>query len=209
MASLATLLTDPDAFFADRRSLGLAGPLVVVGVLAGLGLLRTVVAVLAAPGPAVGSGPAAGQPAPRSGDLWLLGDLGPGVAVLASLVGPVVWWLLFGGLFVRLSDALGETEGGDVEAVLAVAGWGLVPRAVAVAVSLLAALGGVAVGGGPAVVGPIGTLTTLVAVATTLWSGYVWTRGLAVVRDMGVGRAALTVAPVVVGGVLAAVVRFA
>lgn len=197
LSTLTTLLTDPAQFFADRDDLGLMGPLAVVGGIVALGVLAALVGSL------LTSQLISTRMAQTPRQSLLVGGFSFVFAAVGRIVGPVLWWLLFAGLFYLLTELFDGA--GDFDQVLAVTAWGLVPRLLTIGLSLLLALVGLGLlttGMGPGIVRVLSGVGSLVGAATTLWSGYIWGHGLADVRGVTVREGYLAVAPVVVLGVL-------
>lgn len=198
MVSIRTLLTDPEQFFADRDGLGLKGPLAVVGGIVVIGVLTSLVSTV------VMSQMLSGRmvQTPRQ---TMMGGFSFALAAIGRIVGPFLWWLMFAGIFYLLT-AIFDGEG-DFDQVLAVTGWGLVPRLLTVALSfLLAVVGAVLVSAGMSlgIASILGAISSFVGIPTTLWSGYIWGHGLASARSVSVREGYMAAAPVVVLGVLVA-----
>lgn len=198
MVAIRTLLLDPEQFFADRDRLGLKGPAAVVGGIVVIGLLTSLV------GSVVMSQMMSGR-MQSSRQMMLMGGVGFVISAIGRIIGPFLWWGLFAGIFYLLT-AIFDGEG-DFDQVLAVTGWGLVPRVLTVAVSfvfMLVAVALVSTGMGPWISTVFGAAVSFVGVLTTLWSGYIWGHGLASVRNISVREGYLAVAPVVILGILVA-----
>lgn len=197
LAILSTLLTDPEQFFADRGDLGLKGPLAVVVGIVVIGVLTSLVSTV------LMSQMLSGRMVQTPRQSMLMGGFSFAMAAIGRIIGPFLWWLVFAGIFY-LMTALLDGEG-DFDQVLAVAGWGLVPRMLTIAFSfLLAIVGAVLVSSGmsPGIASMFGALSSFVGILTTLWSGYIWGHGLASVRNVSVREGYIAAAPVVVLGIL-------
>lgn len=189
--SWTTVLTDPQAFFADRGDdPGLRGPALVVLVVGVLGLLSAVPTLLLV---LRGVPPAA------------RGIVGVGLAIGAvfGLVGPFVVWLLYAIVFYALSMVFGGE--GEFRELFALTGWGFLPRVLGAAVSavvLFVVVGSVSAPESAEAMRafqqqlqshPLVRASTVVGIGISLWSGYIWTHAVATARNLPVRRAAATV----------------
>lgn len=201
--SLAALLTDPRSFFRERADdPSLLFPAVIVALLGVLTAATTIpstrATMTAMPPEVQGFGTAA---------------LVIGAAV--AFVIAFILWLIFAGIFHAISSVAFGGEGGFTD-TLAVTGWGYVPRLLSAAVNFVAAYvvySGVdfsSAQGDPQAISqtaqqlsndPLLMTASIVTIAVTLWSGALWTFGLAEVRNIEVREAAISVAIVVLGSV--------
>lgn len=207
--SLMTLLRDPGAYFESRTEFGLREPaavivsIVVLGL--GLGLVRR---FLVSPLVTRNMGRFGGTDMAASEQMTatLVGSgLGFAVAAVGKIIGPFLWWALFAGIFYLVTEVFDGT--GDFQDVLAVTGLGLIPRAVNILVAIvlgLVAAGLIYFGITPSVASWLNALAALIGVGTTLWSGYIWAHGVAEVRNVTQKQGYIAVAPVVVLGVISA-----
>lgn len=200
MPSVTTVLTEPKRFF-EGRELDLKLPAAIV---AGIITLRVVTAVIEA---LVLTPQLTGRIGGPGGEAAIASTIGGLISgVFTAVVGPLVAWLLFSGIFYGISEALADEPTGDFTDVLAVTAWGFVPRLIAVAVALALVIVGAVL------VGPLGlgaSLTSIVlllapvlGLGLTLWSAYIWGNGIAVVRNVSPKRGYLSVAPIVLLGLL-------
>lgn len=207
MSSVTTVLTDPKRFF-EERDLDLTLPAAIVVGIVVLRIASAVVeALLLTPRLTGRMGGPGGDAAVASAIGGLIGG------VFTAVVGPLIAWVLFSGIFYGISEVLADEPTGDFTDVLAVTAWGFVPRLITVAVALALAVVGVIL------VGPLGLsasltsivllLAPLVGLGMTLWSAYVWGNGLAVVRTISPKQGYVTVAPIVLLGLLITVISIA
>lgn len=189
--SWTTVLTDPQAFFAERADdSGLRGPVLVVLVVGILGLLSAVPTLLLV---------LRGVPAGARGIV----GVGLAIGAVFGLVGPFIVWLLYAIVFYALSIAFGGE--GEFRELFALTGWGFLPRVLGAAVSavvLLVAVGGVSAPESAEAMrqfqqqlqsNPLVRASTVVGIVVTLWSGYIWTHAVATARDLTVRQAAIVV----------------
>ncbi|MFB6353256.1 MAG: YIP1 family protein [Halobacteriales archaeon] len=196
---MLNLLTDPDGFFEERADdPSLVGPslvmltVIVVGGLASLPTLQRTTAAMPAEAGAFAS------------LVYLFGAIG-------AVVGTLVAWLLYAGVFHVVSAAVYGAEGGFTD-TLALAGWGFVPRipegVISGAISY-AVFSGVTVPADPVRAArmiqqlrhdPLFTLASVLGIVFLLWSALLWTFAMRHGRDLTLRQAAVTVAvPVSVG----------
>lgn len=189
--SWTTVLTDPEEFFAERADdPALRGPALVVLVVGVLGLLSAVPVLLLV---------LRGVP---SGARAIVGA-GLAIGAVFGLVGPFVVWLLYAIVFYAISIAFDGT--GTFRELFALTGWGFLPRVLGAAISavvLFVAIGSVGTPesaeamrqfGQQLRTSPLVRASTVVGIAITLWSAYVWTHAVAAARDLSVRAAAVTV----------------
>lgn len=204
MSSVTTVLTEPKRFF-EGRELDLKLPVaIVVGIIA----LRIVTAVVEALFLTPRLTGQMGGPGGEAAIASTIGGLVSGVFI--AVVGPLIAWILFSAIFYGISEVLADEPTGDFTDVLAVTAWGFVPRLITVLVALALAIVGVIL------VGPLGlgaSLTSLVlllapvlGLVLTLWSAYIWGNGLAVVRNVSPKQGYVSVAPIVLLGLLITVI---
>lgn len=189
---IRTLLFDPDAFMRRRADdSGLAGPAMVVllagvaGVLSGLLVVQQVASNF-------------------EGDIGTVLAIGGVFTVIAGLVSMFFFWAVFAGAFHVISLAFdGE---GDLKTTLALVGWGFLPSIVSGLVTAAAfylALQNASVPADPAAMASfqqrlqsrsIFTAASLVAIALTLWQGFIWVFAVKHARQLDGRGAILTVA---------------
>lgn len=196
---MLNLLTDPDGFFEARADgPSLVGPslvmltVIIVGGLASLPTLQRTTAAMPAEAGAFAS------------LVYLFGAIG-------AVVGTLVAWLLYAGVFHVVSAVVYGAEGGFTD-TLALTGWGFVPRipesVISGAISY-AVFSGVTVPADPVRAArmmqqltqdPLFTLASLLGIVFLLWSALLWTFAMRHGRDLTLRQAAVTVAvPVSVG----------
>lgn len=202
MSSVTTVLTDPQQFFEERER-GLVMPAaIVVGIIVIRIISAAIESLLLTPR----MSQQVGTPAGDVGIGSIAGLIG---GVFTAVVGPLIAWALFAAIFYGISEILADEPTGDFTDVLAVTGWGFAPRLLTVVVGLVLTAVGVVL------VGPLGlsaSLTSFVLVigpivgfVMTLWSAYIWGNGLAVVRNITPKQGYISVAPIVLLGLLATV----
>lgn len=189
-ASITTLLAKPGTFF-DRRTgdVSVWGPLLTVAAVAIVGVLGAVAALAvqyvrlpAAIGPAI-----------------LVGGV---FAILLRAVVPVVVWLVYAAFFLGITALFGGE--GEPREIILLAGWGMAPRAIGVAVLSAGAIAANLLTPVPAGVEslqaysqqlqqhPANLASPLVQLLTFIWSGFIWVH--AVERARHVTRRQATVA---------------
>lgn len=204
MSSVTTVLTEPRRFF-EGRELDLKLPVaIVVGIIA----LRTVTAVIEA---LFLTPRLTGQTGGPGGEAAIASTIGGLVSgVFAAVVGPLIAWILFSAIFYGISEVLADEPTGDFTDVLAVTAWGFVPRLITVLVALaLAIVGAILVGPlglGASLTSIVLLLAPVVGLVLTLWSAYIWGNGLAVVRNVSPKQGYVSVAPIVLLGLLITVI---
>lgn len=189
--SWTTVLTHPDEFFAERtHDPGLRGPVLIVLAVGVLGLLSAVPSLLLV---------LRGIPAEARA------IVGAGLAIGAAfgLVGPFVVWLLYAIVFYAISMVFDAT--GSFRDLFALTGWGFLPRILGAAVSAVVMFVVLGTTAAPETVeamaafnrqlrsDPLVRASTVVGIAITLWSGYLWTHAVATARDLTVRQAAVVV----------------
>lgn len=186
-----TVLTHPDEFFAERTDdPGLRGPVLIVLAVGVLGLLSAVPSLLLV---------LRGIPAEARA------IVGAGLAIGAAfgLVGPFVVWLLYAIVFYAISMVFDAT--GSFRELFVLTGWGFLPRILGAAVSAVVMFVVVGTTAAPETAeamaafnrqlqsDPLVRASTVVGIAITLWSGYLWTHAVATARDLTVRQAAVVV----------------
>lgn len=202
MTSATTLFTDPKAFF-EGRDLGLGVPIAIIVSIVVVRLLTEVIRVfllrpevlpeMAGPDAHVAASPLSGLVFP----------------VLAAIIGPLVTWALFAGIFYGISEAIGDDPTGGFTDVLAVTAYGLAPRLITVVVGLVLSVVGFVL------IGPLGVRPSLmsliliagpvIGLAMTLLSAYIWGNGLAVARGITTREGYICTLPIVLLGLLVTV----
>jgi hypothetical protein len=185
------LVTDPDAFFADRsENPALTVPALVVCVAALTNVASSVVLLWTA------TSGLSGRMTGVIGVGLLLGTLGGAVGVFAIwFLGAAVFYLITS--FWDASGTFGET--------FRLTGWGFLPNIVGGligTVGISIAVRGTAPPSGPKAVvtyitavrtDPILTVTGLLAVVFLLWQALLWTFAVRHARSVSTGRAAVAV----------------
>lgn len=205
MTSPTTLFTDPREFFEDRE-IDMKIPIAIIGAIVLLRLVRAVVdALLLTPQLARAMG------APEAGFFGALGGLIGGV--ITAVLGPVLALILFTAIFYGMSELLADDPTGDFTDVLAITAWGLIPRLITIVVALLLSIVAVVLVGPVGVSAAVANLLLLIAPAVglvmTLLSAYIWGNGLAVVRNITPKQGYISVAPVVILGLLVTLLSIA
>lgn len=198
MTSPTTLFTDPKEFF-EGREIDLKIPIAIIGTIILLRLVRAVVdALLLTPQLTRAMG------TPEAGFLGAIGGLIGGV--IAALIGPILALILFAAIFYGMSELLADDPTGDFTDVLAITAWGLIPRLLTIVVALLLSIVAVVLVGPVGVSATVTNLLLLIAPAVglvmTLVSAYIWGNGLAVVRNITPKQGYISVAPIVILGLL-------
>lgn len=202
MPSIATLLTDPDAFFRRRSDdPSLTGPVAVIVLIAVVSAVSATLQFQAMSG--------------------LFADVAGGSIVQAiqaftivtTLVGPFFSWLLYAVVFYAISVVFDSD--GEFTTTLALVGWGFVPSVFGSLARAVLDYYRISVQGitPPAEVtqesmqqfqqqlqaGPLVALATALGIVFTLWSALLWTFAMKHARSLSNRDAALTVAlPVLV-----------
>lgn len=126
-------------------------------------------------------------------------------AIVGGLVGPVVVWLIYAGVFHGISSLAFDGDG-SFGTTLAVTGWGFVPAVLSAAISGVLgwyALRTIGIPTGPAQLStflaqyyanPFVVVGTVISVVFLLWQAYLWTIGLQHARHLSRRDAAITVA---------------
>lgn len=204
MSSATTLLTDPKRFF-EVRGFDLKIPAAIVVAIVVLRLVTAVIEALVLT-PQLTRDVAG--PGGQAGAMSVLGGLIGGV--FTAIVGPLIAWVLFAGIFYGISEVLADDPTGEFTDVLAVTAYGFVPRLITVAVALVLAIVGAVLAGpldvSASIVGLVTLLAPLVGLAMTLLSAYVWGNGLAVARNVTPKQGYVCTLPVVLLGLLVTLV---
>lgn len=193
------LLTDPDAFFrrqADEPSF--RGPAVVVLFVIGLRLAGSLPTLRAT---ASALPEEAGAFVPL---IYLFSAIG-------GVVGTLISWLLYAGAFHVIS-AVGYGASGRFRDMVALTGWGFVPRIPEAGISAAIAyyvFSGRTFPADPARLGvvmeqlrsdPLLQLATILGIVFLLWSAFLWTFAVRHGRGLSLRQAAVTVGiPVSIG----------
>lgn len=188
LTAVASLLTDPDAFFGARTdSLSLRGPLAVVAVLS---VVNVASSLLLTHHLSIGNGLGAD-----------VATLSTAVGVVFGIVGMFVVWLAYAAVFHGVAVYLGGDA--DFRSVFYAVGWGFVPAVLGGLVNLFAswyALRGVSSSLSAARYlqqyqsHPVLTVAGYVGVAVLLWQGFLWAFAVSNVEDVELKTGALSVA---------------
>ena len=193
------ILIDPDAFFEREaldpgwlRPTGIVLLSALVGVIGSIPIIRATVANLP---PEVGS---------FSALVYVVGAAG-------GVVGTLIFWVLYAGLFHVISAA-GFGGDGPFSETLKLTGWGFIPHVVSGSISAIVnfyVFSGVRFPSDPvqiqAFIGslrsrPIFIVAELLGIAFLLWSAFLWTFAMRHGRNLRLKEAAITVAiPVAIG----------
>lgn len=186
-----TVLTHPDEFFAERTDdPGLRGPVLIVLAVGVLGLLSAVPSLLLV---------LRGIPA----EARAIVGAGLAIGAIFGLVGPFVVWLLYAIVFYAISMVFDGT--GSFRDLFVLTGWGFLPRILGAAVSAVVMFVVVGTTAAPETAeamaafnrqlqsDPLVRASTVVGIAITLWSGYLWTHAVAAARGLSLREAAITV----------------
>jgi hypothetical protein len=199
-----TLFTDPKQFF-EGRDLDIKIP---AGIVAGIILLRIVTAVINTLLLSPQMTRSVGGPAAGPGALGMIGSLI--VGVLSAVIGPLIAWALFSGIFYGLSEVLGDDPTGEFTDVLAVTAYGFVPRLITVALAFVLTIVGFILlgplGQSPSLTSIVMLLAPVVGLVMTLLSAYIWGNGLAVARNITPKQGYICTLPVVLLGLLFTVI---
>ncbi len=196
-----TLFTDPKQFF-EGRDLDIKIP---AGIVAGIILLRIVTAVI---------NTLLLSPQMRRSfgtDPGVLGTIGSLiVGVLSAVIGPLIVWALFSGIFYGLSEVLGDDPTGEFTDVLVVTAYGFIPRLITVALAFVLTIVGFVLvgplGQSPSLTSTVMLLAPVVGLVMTLLSAYIWGNGLAVARNITPKQGYICTLPVVLLGLLFTVI---
>lgn len=211
MPSISTLVTDPDAFFRDRtESPSWVGPALVVTLIAVLGVVAGVIRIrtMGQITEQIMAGTEGGAEFTGIVQAFQL------AGVVIGFVATYVLWLLYGAYFYGAS-ALFDGNGGFTT-TLKFVGWGFVPSLVGSILNLLIVVYRYQIRGfdvpsdlsGQAAAqyiqqissGPLVTLTAVLGIVFTLWSGLLWTFAVKNARQLTTKQAAITVVlPVLIG----------
>lgn len=189
--SWTTVLTHPDEFFAERTDdPGLRGPVLIVLAVGVLGLLSAVPSLLLV---------LRGIPA----EARAIVGAGLAIGAIFGLVGPFVVWLLYAIVFYAISMVFDGA--GSFRDLFVLTGWGFLPRILGAAVSAVVMFVVVGTTAAPESAeamaafnrqlqsDPLVRASTVVGIAITLWSGYLWTHAVAAARGLSLREAAITV----------------
>lgn len=200
--ALTTVLVHPNAFYEQRdESPSLLYPAVIVGTLGLLGSISSVLVLFA-----FGGGlPEGAQP---SFAVWAIVGLG------AAFISPFISWLLYAIVFQVISYFF-DGEGAFRETVV-LSGWGFLPKIIGGLLSIGAtfvvtqrvpssdATGiRVIVPDGPQAMqqfsqqiqnDPVFQAVSVIGIALTLWSGYIWLFAVKHARNLSRNQALITVA---------------
>ncbi|WP_321430351.1 YIP1 family protein [uncultured Methanolobus sp.] len=138
------------------------------------------------------------------------------IGIFVAIIGTLLWWLLYSALFHVVSSIFnGE---GDFLRVMEFVSYGFIPKIfrsileVLYGNELLATVGNAinnpGLSGEAIIADPTLKIAPVIIIIFTLWSGYIWTYGLAHSRNISVKNAAIPVAIPVVLSILYTLFQF-
>ena len=210
-STMASLVTDPNSFFRDRRDApSFIGPVLIVTAIAVLGVGSAIISIRATSEMMgqIMADSGAGQGAQTIFQAFQL------VGVVLGFLWTYVVWVLWTAIFYAIT-AIFDGSGGFTT-TLKLVGWGFVPSLVGSAINLLINVYRFEIRGFdvPATAdpqaaqefaqqmssGPLVALSAVLGIVFTLWGGLLWTFAVKHGRQVTTRNAAIAVAlPVVLG----------
>jgi hypothetical protein len=212
MSSISTLVTDPNAFFRDRREHpSWKGPVLILTLIALVGVASSVVQIRA-------TSELMSQLATDAGaedTFQTFFQAFQLVGVILGFVWTYVLWALWAGIFYGLSALMDGT--GTFGTTLKLVGWGFVPSFIGSVISLFITVYRFEIEGftppppnagmqanqefiQSLSSGPLVALSAVLGVVFTLWAGVLWTFAMKHARQLTTRQAAVSVAfPVLLG----------